>query len=312
MESLQQLQSRLRAVKNIGQITKAMEVVAAVKMRTAQEAALRTRPYAFEALRLLENLAEGVSVTHPLMEARTPVRTTLIILVSSDKGLAGSFNANVFRTFERFLKADAARHGEGHGYRVIAVGKKAREYTLKKHIPLEAGFVGFGDFARSEEVEPVSTLAIKGFENGKWDRAVTISIHFRTALKQEPLVREVLPVRIEYIKETVRAIVPEHGRFAHIRTPAVSPHVGVDDYIYEPSREAVYETLIPFLVAMQVYHLVLEANASEHSARRVAMKTATDNAHEITDELTLTFNKVRQANITNEIIEITSTQSALN
>lgn len=318
MESPQHIKSRLKSVKNIGQITKAMEVVSATKMRKAQEVALRSRPYAYRALELLETLMNSIKnqvvsskVEIPLAQARD-VKNTLIVIVSSDRGLAGAFNTQVIRTVENYFRTNNA--GE---YRTILVGKKAVSYVSKRGMNVVKTFTGFGDYALSEQVEPLQKLVVEGFINGSWDRVVTVSTHFRSTLKQETLVRQILPLDIGKISETVQEIIPERGRYAELsgsdptksekRTANASP----PEFIFEPSPQETISELLPHLINMQLYHLILEANASEHSARMVAMKTASDNASELADDLTLEFNKARQASITKEIIEITSTMNAL-
>ena len=308
MDSLNILKTRSRAVKNVGQITKAMEVVAATKMRRAQETALRSRPYAYGALELLERLSGTASFASPLAGARD-VKTTLVIIVASDKGLTGSFNAQVFRAVEKFFASDLYASLPAHTYKVFAIGKKSLQYAEKRKLDVIEFYTGVGDFIKPEEIDPVMRAVIAGFEEKRWDRVIAVSTHFRTALKQETLNRQILPLSVERIRETVSEIVPQHGRYADTKNGNMS--VREIDYLFEPDPETLFLSLIPHLVKMQIYHLILEANASEHSARRVAMKTASDNADELTSELTLAYNKARQASITKEIIEITSTQSAL-
>ncbi len=307
MESLQSIKSRLRAVKNVGQITKAMEVVSATKMRRAQEIALNSRAYAFTALHLLEKLARNNPVQNTLTTER-PVKKTCLVIVASDKGLTGAFNTQVFRATDRFLTKENLK---SESLDVITIGKKSTMYASKKKLNLVGTFYEVGDYIEPEEVEPISKLIIEGFEKNTWDRVITISTHFRTALKQETLIRQILPVDFLKIREIVKEIVPEHGRFSDIIETYNGNNEEIE-YIFEPSPEETISVLISHLVKMQIYHLILEANASEHSARRVAMKTASDNADELGGELNLTYNKARQSNITGELIEITSTQNALN
>ncbi|MDO8496682.1 MAG: ATP synthase F1 subunit gamma [bacterium] len=307
--SIIEVKNRIKAVKNIGQITKAMEVVAATKMRKSQQVALNSRPYAFKALQLLSVLGQQEKVKTELMRIR-PVKKTLLVIVTSDRGLAGSFNSQVTRLADKFL--DAYTNDSGEKLKVVAIGKKAISYANKKKLDLIAEFSGFGDFINPEETNPVAELMIKGFLNKKWDRVVTISTHFHSTLKQEVLIRHILPVDLEKIQKTIDEIIPEHGRFSEfkqIRRLAMSSNL---DYIFEPSPKELIEGLVDHLVRMQVYHLVLEANASEHSARMVAMKTASDNAKELSGKLNLEYNKARQAGITKELIEITSAVSTLN
>ena len=327
MESPQHIKSRLKSVKNIGQITKAMEVVSATKMRRAQEVALRSRPYAFKALELLETLARVTqneelrmkNVELPLAEKRE-IKKTLLVVVTSDKGLAGAFNTQVFRTVEQFLAGERTPPGLPQGedqegsrtIEVVPVGKRAVSYFTRRNAKIVESFTGFGDYAMPEEIEPLANLLVTGFLEGSWDRVVTISTHFRSTLKQTPLARQVLPVEVEKIAETVKEIVPEHGRYSDSEKLKPNTYnLKPVEYILEPSPEETLNALVPHLVTMQLYHVVLEANASEHSARMVAMKTASDNASDLADALTLEFNKARQAGITKEIIEITSTMNAL-
>src|SRR3989344_6087004 len=313
MESPQYIKNRLKSVKNIGQITKAMEVVSATKMRKAQEVALRSRPYAFKALELLETLMRVMAndelrmknVELKLAEKRE-IKNTLIVIVASDRGLAGAFNSQVLRMVENFFKADAVG-----SYSAVLVGKKSQNYINKKNIPVVQMFTGFGDFVLPEEIAPLEQLIVKGFLEGKWDRVMTVSTHFRSTLKQETLVHQLLPLDVSKISETVKEIVPERGRFSEMRNDESRMTNNATEYILEPNPYTLVASLLPHLVKMQLYHLVLEANASEHSARMVAMKTASDNAGELAEDLTLEFNKARQASITKEIIEITSTMNAL-
>lgn len=317
MESPQHIKSRLKSVKNIGQITKAMEVVSATKMRKAQEVALRSRPYAFKALELLEMLARVTqndelrmkNVELPLAEKRE-IKKTLLVVVTSDKGLAGAFNTQVFRQVEQFL-TNLGVQQLSEEILVVPVGKRAVSYFTRRNAKIVESFTGFGDYAMPEEIEPLGNLLVQGFLEGSWDRVVTISTHFRSTLKQTPLSRQILPVEVDKIAETVHEIVPEHGRFAEMSNEELRMTNENTEYILEPSPEETLNTLVPHLVTMQLYHVVLEANASEHSARMVAMKTASDNASDLAEGLTLEFNKARQAGITKEIIEITSTMNAL-
>ena len=296
--------NRIKAVKNIGQITKAMEVVAATKMRKSQQVALNSRPYAFKALQLLSVLGQHAPIETPLFQAR-PVKNTLLVIVTSDRGLAGSFNSQVLRLSDKFLT------GSSKNLKVIAVGKKAISFANKKRLNLISELHGFGDFIKPDETNLLADILIKGFLNEDWDRVITISTHFRSTLKQEVLMRQVLPVDMEKIKQTISEIIPEHGRFSEIRNSQSAIRNSSLEYIFEPSPKELIEGLVDHLVRMQVCDLVLEANASEHSARMVAMKTASDNAKELSGKLNLEYNKARQAGITRELIEITSAVGTL-
>lgn len=313
MESLQNIKRRLKSVNNINQITKAMELVAATKMRRSQEIALASRPYAFAALDLLANLSQLETIESPLLEKRAVARTA-VVLVASDKGLAGSFNSAVTRAFERSLRNGTLGISREND-RFIAVGQKAAAY-LEKTTKLSGKFVRVGDYSTIEEIRPIAELLMRGFLTKEWDRVVVFSTHFRTALQQSVLTRTILPADIETMKETAMEIVPKSGRFAElIREKQVSffnEEKGKSpDYLIEPTPKILVDQLIPHLVLMQIYHLILEANASEHAARRIAMKSASDNAEELASNLTVAYNKSRQAAITKELTEITAGAEAL-
>ncbi|MFH1769253.1 MAG: ATP synthase F1 subunit gamma [Parcubacteria group bacterium] len=313
MASLQQIQSRRKAVKNVGQITKAMEVVATTKMRRSQEVALRSRPYAYKVLELLDRISHYAPLVTPLTQKRE-IKRTLVVIMTSDRGLIGSFNSQMFKHADSFFEKDEYADKSEHEYDVVTVGKKATNYAKKKGFNIVESFQDFGDHVASSEIQPLTDILTQGYEKGTYDRVITISMHFRSTLKQEVIERQMLPVDFEKIRQTVEEIIPESGKHAGEESGRVEVKEVEDEekYIFEPTPQEALKLLIPHLVTMQLYHLVLEANASEHSARRVAMKTASDNAVELSDTLTLQYNKARQAGITNEIIEITSTQNALN
>ncbi len=321
--SIIEVKNRIKAVKNIGQITKAMEVVAATKMRKSQQVALNSRPYAFKTLQLLSVLARhfnaptsqvgALKINTELIGVR-PVKKTLLIIVTSDRGLAGSFNSQVLRVVGHYYNANLQMYAnDANKISVVAVGKKAISYAAKKKLNLVSGFSGFGDFIEPQETSLLTDKLISGYLSGDWDEVITISTHFRSTLKQEVLMRQILPVDLEKIQKTIDEVVPETGKyseFKQISRLAMSANSAVD-YMFEPSPEELIEDLVDHLVRMQIYHIVLEANASEHSARMVAMKTASDNAKELSENLNLEYNKARQANITKELIEITSVVNTL-
>jgi F-type H+-transporting ATPase subunit gamma len=314
MESLQGLKSRLKAVKNVGQITKAMEVVAATKMRKAQEQALISRPYAFAVLKLLEKISHNSEIQSPLLIERE-VKNTLVLILASDKGLAGSFNSQVFRLAEHFFKVDNYRTKEVHNYQLIPIGKKAVNYASKKPFIAPAHFSDLGDVTEPSEIEEISKFISDGFLTEKWDRVVVFYTNFRSALKQEAMMRQILPTNTVKIRQTLREIVPEYGRYSDVSDEELVKEgffsAERTDYILEPTPAELATALVPHLVKMQLYHIFLEAKASEHSARRMAMKTASDNAEELSSELQLEYNKLRQTKITSELMEITGTLTTL-
>ncbi|MCX6723544.1 MAG: ATP synthase F1 subunit gamma [Candidatus Staskawiczbacteria bacterium] len=331
MESPQNIKKRLKSVSNINKITKAMEMVAATKMRKSQEIALASRPYAFAALDFLATVSSFDPEKLPeLFKKRevNPVTGTglrvLFVLISSDKGLAGAFNSSVFRKFEQHMK-EYPSSAKGFGAEreqkfFVAVGEKAFNYLTKKYgttdpLVVLKKFTQVGDFTTPEQVKPLSDFLVKGYLNKDFDRVIVVSTHFRSALKQEPHVRRILPIDFDHIADTIKEIIPERGKFAELikehNINFVPNKANSKEYLIEPSAKEVLEKLAEHLFFIQIYHLILEANASEHSARRMAMKTASDNASELGEALNLQYNKSRQSKITTEISEISAGAEAL-
>lgn len=308
MPSTKALQQRIKSVKNTSQITKAMEVVSATKMRKSQEYALRARPFAVAALELLKNLSRGIIPLPEFFRGRD-VRNSLLIVVTSDKGLAGAFNANVLKLAYSYIEK---KKRDNAPYTLIPVGKKASEFAVRRILPAHTSFGGFGDFSRVEDTRPIADTALEGFRNGLWDEVFAVYTNFRSTLKQEVVLKKILPARVEDIEEIVESIMPERGKYAE-KSYEAQPRKNKERFIYtfEPSEEEILNDLVPQLIRMYIHHIVLESNASEHSARMIAMKTASDNAKELLGELRLTYNTARQASITRELVEITAGREAL-
>lgn len=307
MQSLQTIKHRLRGVKSIGQITKAMELVAATKMRRSQAVALASRPYVYATLELLANLSRASTNHTPALLQKRPIKKTAVVVVTSDKGLMGSFNSAVFRAFEKHLASRAPSEEAVY----ITVGQKAVSYVERRMGGVAETFTKFGDITTLEETKPLADLLVQGYLQMRWDRITVLYTNFKSALSQEVITREILPVDFTSLKRTAEEIIPRTGRFAEeFRGKGIQffadAKEGEKEYSIEPSPEEALEMMVPYLVVMQIYHIILEANASEHSARRLAMKNASDNASEIADTLTLEYNKSRQAEITREIMEITA------
>ncbi|MDO8536997.1 MAG: ATP synthase F1 subunit gamma [bacterium] len=317
MISPQLLKKRIGGIKNVNQITSAMELVAATKMRRAQETALNSRPYALSALEMLADISEGLAMEldnskifqSSLLEKRT-IKSTMIVLIAADKGLAGPFNGAVFKKLENFLENTDSKNGPEFTY--LAVGQRAADYLKRKRADIVAQFTKFGDVFKYAEIEPLAAQLVRGYEDKKWDRVIVFSTNFLSALRQEVIMRQLLPIDVVKIRETVQELVPETGRYAELRRSLIEARPArPQEFLIEPSPEIAINALLPLLFKMQIYHIILEANASEHSARRLAMKNATDNASKLISELTLEYNRSRQAIITKEISEITSTAAAL-
>lgn len=289
MESVQNLKKRLKAVNNIHHITKAMELVAATKMRKSQELALNSRPYAFAALDLLACLTKQNMKMPKILEKRK-IEKTLIVLMASDKGLVGSFNSNIFKAFEKLEKEKAI---------FLAIGEKAYNFLQKK---------GVSPQILSNQAKIISDFLVNGYLKHDFDKVIVVSMNFKSAFLQTALTRELFPVSYENIKKTIQDLIPQTGKFADlIKEKNISfLDKNISEYLFEPSIEEILEDLVKHLIDMEIYHLILEANASEHAAKRVAMKNASDNAQDLSTNLNLSYNKSRQAGITNELIEITA------
>lgn len=301
MTSTKSIKQRIKSVKNTAQITKAMEVVSATKMRKSQEFALRARPYAAAALEMMQNLLSRTPALPPLLWSR-PVQKSALLVVTSDKGLAGAFNANVLRKAETLVR-------ERSDLVLVTVGKKARDYFERRGFTIDKSFWGFGDYSAPQETVPVANHILNGFLFGQWDEVNALYTHFRTTLIQETVMRKILPATKEGLEEAVKEILPERGKYADYRGKASIVTIEAlplykYEYKFEPSAEEILNTLIPHLIRMHIHHIILESNASEHSARMVAMKNASDNASDLITNLTLQFNKARQAGITKELIEV--------
>lgn len=322
MATLRTIRLRIKGTKSIKQITRAMEAVSAVKMRKSQGVALAARPYATAALRLLKAVHQGSrmedAALSPLLEKRE-VKNTLLVVVTSDKGLAGPFNANVLKKADAFTKEgldSRFRGNDGSTIRVAAVGKKAAEYFLWRGQKPIASWTGFGDFMTVEEVEPLFEAVFDAFTTKRFDEVHIIYTNFLSAMKQEVVVRKLLPFSEEGLEEMVKGIVPERGKFSD--TNAANYHANATnresrnvEYLFEPSPKEIFDSILPALLKIQIYHAVLEANASEHSSRMIAMRNATDNATELIKAYTVTMNKARQAAINKELAEITGGSEAL-
>lgn len=289
MASTRDIRRRIKSVKNTRQITKAMELVAASKMKKAQQAALSGRAYAQLMGRMLARLAPRLTeVKHPYL-AQREIKTRGILLVTTDKGLCGPLNANLFKLVLE-VKTPA---------KFFSIGRKGTQFLARTKRDLVADFT-VSDKLGFNEVKPAIELMVRAYLDGEIDTIEVIYPRFKNTLVQEPQVRPVLP--LASLKDFLAAAQTEAGNAA----------TAVDDrdMLFEPSAGDVLEALIPFYVNRLVYQLVLSARASEHSARMVAMKTAKDNATKLLGDLTLEYNKARQAGITAEILEIAAAQFA--
>ena len=293
--ALKQIKNKIISTKKTGQVTKAMESVSAVKMRKSQERAFLGRPYVHAALRILGRLAKADhGMQHPLTTVRTE-GNVLAIIITSDKGLAGSVNSAVLKQADILFRSNGIID-------VVAVGRKAVEFTGREKKTLLSSYTNISDGVTVDDVYDMSSKVLESFATGDYKKVVVIYQNFISTFEQTPVVRQVLPVVPDEINDLMRGIKPKTGKFSSDRLEAevFAP------YKVEPSPEEVLNTLLPQLVQVMLYHALVESKASEHSARMVAMKNATDKSKEMVKALTIKFNNKRQAAITAEVSEITA------
>jgi F-type H+-transporting ATPase subunit gamma len=281
MPSTLDLRRRIKSVKNTAQITKAMQMVAAAKMRKAQAAALAGRPYQEMLTRVLAAIKGRVeSTSHPLLAVR-PVNKELILIFSTDKGLCGPLNTSLFRELTDTDREKAE---------FAVMGRKAVQFVARTRRNLVADFA-LKDSVHFADIRPIAKFAAEKFISGEIDQVRVLYPKFVNTLNQQPILRNLLPVPAEELDL--------EGKASH------------SEYLFEPDVHGVLDAILPHYIAFQLFQMALNARASEHSARMVAMKNATDNAKELIKDLTLEYNKVRQENITTELLEITTAQLAV-
>jgi len=289
MANTQDIRRRIKSIRNTSQITKAMQMVAASKMRKAQQHALAGRPYASLMNKVLVSLQKRTDPkSHPLLNIRD-VKKELVLIISTDKGLAGALNTNLMRE---------AAHFEAQRTVYVTAGRKARQFIARTKRELLADFE-LKDSPAFVETKPIAKFCIEKFLNREVDRVSVLYTQFINTINQRPVVRTLLPIS-SFDLPTKHE---ESGPNAD-----ADPMVG---YTFEPNEAAVLDIMLPYYVHYQVFQMILDARASEHSARMVAMKNATDNANQFIKDLTLEYNKMRQAGITTELLEIATAQMAL-
>lgn len=284
MADIRAIRRRIRGVQNTAKITKAMEMVAASKMKKAQERGLAGRPYAEKIQQVIADLAAlpGSDATlHPLLQRR-PAKRIALVHITPDRGLCGGLNANINRMSAHFILEQSVP------VTLIAVGRKGLDFMRRNRCDVLAEFTQLGDRPGFLDTLPVSRIIIDEYTSGNVDQVYLVYSRFISTMLQQPHMQPLLPVE-----------------------PAGIPAAQNVDYIYEPGSSMVLEALLPRFVEMEVFHAVLESIASEHSARMVAMKNATENARELIEDLTLQYNKARQESITTELLDIAGGAAAL-
>ncbi|MCB9728806.1 MAG: ATP synthase F1 subunit gamma [Deltaproteobacteria bacterium] len=286
MPSLKDIRKRIGSVKNTQQITKAMKMVAAARLRKAQEATETARPYSYRLRDVIAQLAARADFSdHPLLEQREPKRVHLLIM-TSDRGLCGGFNAGINRATERYLRENPRGHEE---VTLDVVGRKGHEYFKRRETPIGSYHREILNNVTLESASDIAEKAIVSFVEGDLDALYVVYNEFKSAISQEVVIEQLLPVA---------PAVPEGGG-------------ELAEFIYEPSKEQVMDAVLPRHITVQIYRMLLESVASEMGARMSAMDSATKNAGELIDRLTLQYNRARQANITKELMEIIGGAEAL-
>jgi len=284
MANTQDIRRRIKSIRNTAQITKAMQMVAASKMRKAQQHALSGRPYAALMNKVLVSLQKRTDPRlHPLLHIRE-LKKELVLIISTDKGLAGALNTNLFREAANFDTAKTA---------YVVAGKKARQFIARTKRELLADFE-LKDTPMFVETKPISKFCTEKFLKREVDKVSVLYTHFISTIDQRAVVQTLLPVSSFDLPK-------KHEE-------DVDPMLG---YVFEPTAEVVLDIMLPYYIQYQVFQMILDARASEHSARMVAMKNATDNANEFIKDLTLEYNKMRQASITTELLEIATAQMSV-
>jgi F-type H+-transporting ATPase subunit gamma len=295
MANAREVKLRIRSVKNIAQVTRALQAVSASRVRKAMEAVEHTRPYATKAWQVLTHIAgqPGRNNLHPLLVKRNQVKNVIVVLVSGDRGLAGPYNTNIMR----FARKQFGDFETPVGY--VAVGRKGAELLYRRSETVLAQFTDLPPEPKFSDVSPIGRVVVDDFLEGKADEVYLVYTDFVNMITQVPTMKKLLPLEFKTPEGLVQA---EFG--AGTNGPAAA-------YIYEPSQMQILDKIVPRFTALQVFQALLESFASEHAARMVAMKNATDNATDLAGALTLEYNKVRQQSVTNEMLDIAGGAEAL-
>ena len=295
MPSPRELRLRVRSIKNLAQVTRALETVSASYVRRAIQATLATRPYAEKAWKVLVHLARqpGHTTLHPLLAERKEIRKVLVLMISGDRGLAGAYNVNILRqTLSRFpaLKTPTS---------YVAVGRKGRDLLIRRRKDVIADFSHLPNPPTFADVSAIGKLAVDDFEKGLFDQVWIAYTEFVSMANQRPVIRKLLPLEVEFETDPSSTF-----NTTHHQTNSV--------FIYEPDQEELLNQIVPRFTALQIYQSILSAQASEHAARMMAMHNATESANDLVGALQLEYNKLRQQLITSEMLDITGGAEALN
>lgn len=295
MANLRDIRNRISSIENTQQITKAMKMVAAAKLRKAQQKMVATRPYAKKMQSVVGRLVSGAGTDNIVMRQPEETKAVLMIVVGSDKGLCGGFNNNLFKEVEKFIAEEFDRFNKEGTLHLITIGRKAEAYFKKRNYHVVDTNTGFFDNLNYEDTSEIMSAAIEKFAESTYDKVLIAFNEFKTVITQNRLIEEVLPINSQKLAEL----------------DDNKDNNQVIDYIYEPDAQTILDEILPVHLKMQLWRAVLESNASEQGARMAAMDNATENAKELRDELKLKYNQARQSAITTEISEIVSGAAAL-
>ncbi len=307
MAGLKEIKNKIHSVQKTRKVTRAMEAVSAVKMRKSQERARGARAYARSALRILSQVSSVIEFNaHPLVQQHKTGESA-IVLVTSDKGLAGSLNSAVLKLAEKFVANKDESKG---GIKWVCIGKRAVDWAERREYDVVHKSENISDNITEDELRDITDAIVGMQESGEVRKVNVIYTNFKSTFEQEAVMRRVLPLSKGALEDIAAGILPEKGKSAEPKSET-SGASSVADYVIEPSRTGLLKEILPRLTNIVIFHTMLENKASEHSARMVAMKSATDKAGEVTTLLKRKFNKARQAAITAEIGEITSGLEAM-
>lgn len=293
MANLRDIRNRIESIKNTQQITKAMKMVAAAKLRKAQDRIIDTRPYASKMQEVVARLAKNASDEHVLIQEAESIKRVLVIVVSSDRGLCGGFNNNLFKKIEKRVETDLMDYKQQDGLSLITIGRKATKHFGKRDYKIVQEFPGFFDEISFGRTSEIMKSIVQQFKSGDYDEVYLAYNEFKSVITQNRLIEKVLPI------DPATLVTDEQEEEEFI------------DYLFEPDIESILKALLPLHVQMKLWKAILESNAAEQGARMTAMESATDNAKELEDDLRLEYNRARQSAITTEISEIISGAQAL-
>ncbi len=301
-QATKDIQRRIKSIGNTKKITKAMELVSAAKMRKATESVLGSRSYADLAWKLVRKLATKTdSSLHPLLVHKDEVKKVGLVLITSNRGLCGGFNSQIIQKTINYVKSQS---GENVEVDLVTLGKKGGDFLTKRDYKIEADFEKLDIAPDITEIRPLAKLLIGSFLENKYDKVAVAYTDFVSTLVQKPRILEILPLDSESEESDL-------GKVNKSDNKEEESQIAEFEYIFEPTPEKVLNDLLPRLIEMQIYQAILESDASEYSARMVAMRNATDAASDMIDDLTLIFNKARQASITAELADISGGRAAV-